>query len=85
MIIHLCNKNTENRGNKDKHEVVSYAYGLVVSFKRAGPRRMLRCASVVNASCRGTKNKTREEVEVEVRVNEGVPKQAPANKHPYRD
>ena len=28
--------------------------------------------------------KKKEEVEVEVRVNEGVPKQAPANKHPYR-
>jgi hypothetical protein len=35
--------------------LVSHAYGLVVGFKRAGPRRMLRCASVVNASCGGGK------------------------------
>jgi hypothetical protein len=36
--------------------VFAYACGLLVLFERASPRGMLRCASVVNASCRGGLN-----------------------------
>ena len=68
-IIHLCNKNIEQRANKQK--VFSYADGLLVGFKRAGPRWVLWCASMVNACCR-KKNKVGV-INLEVQVKEAPP------------